>query len=128
MDIVYEQINVLVEKVNTLHEMLSDLNSKVEMSSHRSLVGNQVGVKEDVVIPMNVVGKNSPYRNYHSLASALEHKDVLLDDNYLQNNSWAQEQELSPELQIQRLTAQLTAAYNRIAALEEQLLAVKRSS
>ncbi|WP_287130203.1 hypothetical protein [Candidatus Cyanaurora vandensis] len=29
---------------------------------------------------------------------------------------------LSPEAQIQRLTAQLTAAYNRIAALEEQLL------
>ena len=29
---------------------------------------------------------------------------------------------ISPEIQIQRLTAQLTAAYNRIAALEEQLL------
>ena len=32
-------------------------------------------------------------------------------------------QDLSPQVQIQRLTAQLTAAYNRIAALEEQLLA-----
>ncbi len=30
---------------------------------------------------------------------------------------------LGPEAQIQRLSAQLTAAYNRIAALEEQLLA-----
>jgi len=30
------------------------------------------------------------------------------------------EKELTPEIQIQRLTAQLTAAYNRIAALEEQ--------
>lgn len=128
MDIVYEQINVLVEKVNTLQEMLSELNSKVEMSSNRSLVGHQVGVKDEVVRHTNVVGKNSPYRNYHSLASALEHKDVLLDDHYLQGNSWDQEQELSPEIQIQRLTAQLTAAYNRIAALEEQLLAVKRSS
>ena len=29
---------------------------------------------------------------------------------------------ITPEIQIQRLTAQLTAAYNRIAALEEQLL------
>jgi hypothetical protein len=29
---------------------------------------------------------------------------------------------LTPEIQIQRLTAQLTAAYNRIAALEEQLM------
>jgi hypothetical protein len=33
------------------------------------------------------------------------------------------EQDLAPQVQIQRLTAQLTAAYNRIAALEEQLLA-----
>lgn len=30
--------------------------------------------------------------------------------------------EMAPEAQVQRLTAQLTAAYNRIAALEEQLL------
>jgi hypothetical protein len=29
---------------------------------------------------------------------------------------------ITPEIQVQRLTAQLTAAYNRIAALEEQLL------
>ncbi|MEN9203413.1 MAG: hypothetical protein Q6K80_07005 [Thermostichus sp. DG_1_6_bins_120] len=32
-------------------------------------------------------------------------------------------QDLAPEAQVQRLSAQLTAAYNRIAALEEQLLA-----
>jgi hypothetical protein len=30
---------------------------------------------------------------------------------------------MSQELQMQRLMAQLTAAYNRIAALEEQLMA-----
>ncbi len=32
-------------------------------------------------------------------------------------------QHITAEAQVQRLTAQLTAAYNRIAALEEQLLA-----
>ena len=31
--------------------------------------------------------------------------------------------DVSPELHIRRLTAQVTAAYNRIAILEEQLLA-----
>jgi hypothetical protein len=30
---------------------------------------------------------------------------------------------MTQDIQIQRLTAQLTAAYNRIAALEEQLVA-----
>jgi hypothetical protein len=49
------------------------------------------------------------------------HKDILDDMPYLESHR--NEQVLSPELQIQRLTAQLTAAYNRIAALEEQLLA-----
>ena len=52
----------------------------------------------------------------------LEHKDILLDDSYFDKNSQSLEKELSAEIQIQRLTAQLTAAYNRIAALEEQLL------
>jgi len=53
------------------------------------------------------------------------HKDVLMDES-----DWKQVFELesepqviSSELQVRRLTAQVTAAYNRIAALEEQLLA-----
>jgi hypothetical protein len=41
----------------------------------------------------------------------------------MDNRQQIREQDLSPQIQIQRLTAQLTAAYNRIAALEEQLLA-----
>jgi hypothetical protein len=56
------------------------------------------------------------------LNSELEHKDVLIDGVYLEMNRQSGERNLSPEIQIQRLTAQLTAAYNRIAALEEQLL------
>ncbi len=51
-------------------------------------------------------------------------KDVLSDvQSYQPGNNG---RVLSPEAQIQRLTGQLTAAYNRIAALEEQLLS-KRS-
>ena len=53
----------------------------------------------------------------------MEHKDVLADGNCLDRNRQSGEKQLTPEVQIQRLTAQLTAAYNRIAALEEQLLA-----
>ena len=58
-----------------------------------------------------------------ALNGALEHKDVLVDNDYLNLEKQGAEKDLSPEIQIQRLTAQLTAAYNRIAALEEQLLA-----
>ncbi len=43
--------------------------------------------------------------------------------NPMEHRHQIREQDLSPQIQIQRLTAQLTVAYNRIAALEEQLLA-----
>lgn len=51
----------------------------------------------------------------------MEHKDVLTDGIYLDMHRQSGDN-ITPEIQIQRLTAQLTAAYNRIAALEEQLL------
>jgi hypothetical protein len=54
----------------------------------------------------------------------MEHKDVLIDGTSEMSNSHQNgEKALSADIQVQRLTAQLTAAYNRIAALEEQLLA-----
>jgi len=50
---------------------------------------------------------------------------MVLEDIQFHENSYSHHclPNISTELQIQRLTAQLTAAYNRIAALEEQLLA-----
>ena len=51
------------------------------------------------------------------------HKDILVDDNSSSSaSSGSNSDSLAPDTQIRRLTAQLTAAYNRIAALEEQLL------
>jgi hypothetical protein len=38
------------------------------------------------------------------------------------------DQPVSADLQIRRLTAQLTAAYHRIAALEEQIMAQRLQS
>ncbi|NEQ33672.1 MAG: hypothetical protein F6K04_22190 [Leptolyngbya sp. SIO4C5] len=53
----------------------------------------------------------------------VSHKDILTDNAYMNPEKSGSGKEITPEVQIQRLTAQLTAAYNRIAALEEQLLA-----
>ncbi len=51
-------------------------------------------------------------------------QDILIDSSGVEiSHHQIKEQDLAPQIQIQRLTAQLTAAYNRIAALEEQLLA-----
>lgn len=57
-----------------------------------------------------------------NLRMGLEHKDILVDSGYPVMETSQGDRKLAPEIQIQRLTAQLTAAYNRIAALEEQLL------
>ena len=48
----------------------------------------------------------------------MEHKDILVDGSGWEGDA---NEGLSPDTQIRRLTAQLTAAYNRIATLEEQL-------
>ena len=57
-------------------------------------------------------------------APSLQHKDILPDE--LESPPfWFLDiaQPATSELQIYRLTAQLTAAYHRIAALEERLIA-----
>ena len=63
-----------------------------------------------------------------SLSLLNQHKDVLVDDESIHasvsdNNQHAEA--ISCEEQVHRLTAQLTAAYYRIASLEEQLLAIR---
>ncbi|CAN1210413.1 hypothetical protein TUMEXPCC7403_09470 [Tumidithrix helvetica PCC 7403] len=54
--------------------------------------------------------------------AAIEHKDVLVEKNHTTWSNHVNEHEISSEWQVRRLTAQLTTAYNRIAALEEELL------
>lgn len=54
--------------------------------------------------------------------NGLQHKDVLFDESANLEGYPMDEKSMSPELQIKRLTAQLTVAYKRIAQLEEQLL------
>lgn len=118
MDSLQDQVSVLNSKVDALHQLVEQLESQtVEVLSEIK------GIKG---------GSHSSQVNHSSRSLALvrtfdgemEHKDVLSDfTTYPESDSQGGERILSPEVQIQRLTAQLTAAYNRIAALEEQLLA-----
>ncbi|MGD2180008.1 hypothetical protein [Lusitaniella coriacea] len=64
-----------------------------------------------------------PLPQHNNVDEAMRHKDILLDSRDWENPTAVEkENSLSSDLQIRRLTAQVTAAYNRIAALEEQLL------
>ncbi|NER47415.1 MAG: hypothetical protein F6J92_12080 [Symploca sp. SIO1A3] len=122
MDSVEEQIITLTHKVDVLYQMIDQLSQNVSefLSQIREAPIDGANASE---VGSHLRGRGGMSRSPTLLESVMEHKDVLMDGNthsssYQQNS----ESSLSAELQVQRLTAQLTAAYNRIAALEEQLL------
>ncbi len=119
MDSIKNQVNGLNDKIETLCQMVEHLNER--MGEILSEVKRSTPKETDQFIGR--VGERPSYSSLTRVDAALAHKDILIDNSYSDSNSTNREKELGPEIQIQRLTAQLTAAYNRIAALEEQLLA-----
>ena len=121
MDALQVQISELHQKIDQLHKLVERISSQVN-----SLTEEQKHHAENQAYSLSVISplKSNSSAHYSEEENPLTHKDVLVDDRNNQNNAIsAKEQDLSPDIQIRRLTAQLTAAYNRIAALEEQLLA-----
>ncbi|NJL83454.1 MAG: hypothetical protein HC890_11795 [Chloroflexaceae bacterium] len=115
MDSLQSHILELDRKVERLNQMVERLGSHITAASiHRE---NRLS---------HSTGSNSSLLDCERARTelAIEHKDILVDSNSWEN-SRQNEQQLSPEIQIRRLTAQLTASYNRIAVLEEQLLACR---
>lgn len=119
MDTIQTQINTLHGKVDTLHQLIEQLSLNLSQAvGEIKLMPSQNNARSSFITS---TGRYSSYvRNGEY---SMEHKDVLADNNDIESLSHNGEKALSTEVQIQRLTAQLTAAYNRIAALEEQLLA-----
>lgn len=119
MEPLQKQVLILSNKVDTLYQVVDRLNDQVSSALTECRL-TPASAPTDVTAEANGrYGNNS----YSVSKSVMEHKDVLLDSNELETHLHNGEKELAPEIQIQRLMAQLTAAYNRIAALEEQLLA-----
>lgn len=119
MEPLQKQVTTLSQKVDALYQVVDQLNAQVaDALSECRLTPMQDG--NGNFLATENTGRY-PSLGYSSHKPAMEHKDVLTDNNSNANKSG--EKELTPEIQIRRLTAQLTAAYNRIAALEEQLLA-----
>lgn len=122
MDTLEKQLLALQEKVDALYQIIEQLNVRFLAAIDTGKVKLNPETKETVNINYSKYS-NPWYQSYGD--STMEHKDVLKDHNRSgEGSSQASgQQAMSTELQIQRLTAQLTAAYNRIAALEEQLVA-----
>ena len=119
MEPLQQQVTILSNKLDALYQIVDGLSGKVSDALSECRL-TPIGANKET-LGIDSAGR---YVNQSSIARPMmEHKDVLVDSNKLDSHIQTGEKELAPEIQIRRLTAQLTAAYNRIAALEEQLLA-----
>ena len=118
MELLQKQILALITKVEAIYTIIEQLNDKVS----NYVVAEKANKYQTIKTDSNLQQTSQFKEKYDYPNPELEHKDVLVDDNYLNKSSQNVDEELTSNIQIQRLTAQLTAAYNRIAALEEQLL------
>lgn len=118
MQPVEQQIKILATKVDDVYQILDRL--------HHHLVPEPAGDEQIAALAIDQELPDShqsrPAVEVASSADWLVHQDVLVDHQGVEASHHHTEIYLSPQSQIQRLTAQLTVAYNRIAALEEQLL------
>ncbi len=122
MDSLHSQVSELHTKVDALHQMFEQFGYQ---TTEMLLTLKQMGVERNSGFQPDASMSRPTYQSYHRsvLDIDMEHKDILSDLSYTDLEAQSGERSLSPEVQVQRLTAQLTAAYNRIAALEEQLIA-----
>ncbi|MEM9156061.1 MAG: hypothetical protein AAGB13_13680 [Cyanobacteria bacterium P01_F01_bin.33] len=111
-------MEALKEQVQELHHQIDTLRLAVERLP--SLVAAEVSNRIPQVEALAPVKSHA--LNYGQIEDDI--RDILIDEGLAADSSsrMTAGQEMAPEAQVQRLTAQLTAAYNRIAALEEQLL------
>jgi hypothetical protein len=119
MELLEKQVLTLSQKVDALYQVIQRLEHKV--SQALSTCNTQETPVRDNLRGISETGSYQ-FKGHLLSNPDLEHKDVLADGIYSDINAQGGDRHLTPEIQIQRLTAQLTAAYNRIAALEEQLL------
>jgi hypothetical protein len=129
MESMQRQILELHYKVDQLYRIIEGLSNKIadatEPWGERGSHAHQKDVLAKDSQPTSLSNHTVSKRQKANKQNI--HKDILDDSNngreYYQKSDL--EELLSPDVQIQRLTAQLTASYHRIAALEEQLLAVR---
>ncbi|MDY7021779.1 MAG: hypothetical protein SWJ54_10525 [Cyanobacteriota bacterium] len=120
MDSVNQQVVALNHKVDRLYEIVIQVNDRLT-----DLLEAQASEpSESFNSNLEVIPTQPLTPQPLTLEPRLEHKDILSDDDYVTAKTMVHHEEpsITADIQIQRLTAQLTAAYNRIAALEERLL------
>lgn len=122
MDTLQKQVSELRDKIDGLYLITSEIGTQVKNLNNKS---TQRAEQESYSLPSFTSNSNSFIGQAGEAEYQLTHKDILVDDNSSTSSANSSSDNLAPDTQIRRLTAQLTAAYNRIAALEEQLLSYR---
>ncbi|BFM39427.1 hypothetical protein [Synechocystis sp. LKSZ1] len=111
-----------------LQQQIQDLSHKIDqlqqMVMHLSRQFSEVLAPGHLEGPRQDTASGASLGEVDETVLSLQHKDILPDEPE-SPPFWFLDiaQPATSELQIYRLTAQLTAAYHRIAALEERLMA-----
>jgi hypothetical protein len=123
MQPVEKKIEILANRVDDVYQILDRLHQHLlpEVRLNNTWCDN---AQEDR--PEIESRQQFPQIDIQEPSDWLVHQDVLIDSENGSSNYRRPATVLSPQSQIQRLTAQLTVAYTRIAALEEQLLSKQR--
>jgi hypothetical protein len=119
MQPVEKKIEILANRVDDVYQILDRLHQHLLPESDTGTTWPESTAKTEQKQQFAKIDIQEP-------SDWLIHQDVLVDNDHITGSYRRQETSLSPQSQIQRLTAQLTVAYSRIAALEEQLLARQR--
>ncbi|PSF37557.1 hypothetical protein C7H19_10350 [Aphanothece hegewaldii CCALA 016] len=124
MDGTQQQIVNLNRKVDQLHDIVERMSYQITaLISAKQLSSTEKQLHRQDLEPLMI--SDTSNNGSYSL-SMMEHKDIIQDDSHKGNmTNGSNDPNWSSDIQIRRLTAQLTAAYNRIAALEEQLLSYR---
>ena len=119
-----EQIQTLNIKIDQLYRIVLDLSQQIRtLTDKEPIPFYEQKSQRDTMVGQHHVSLESSSEAIDQVASRIIHKDILIDeDDNLSFWGLQNEQPLTAEIQIHRLTAQVTAAYHRIAALEEQLM------
>ncbi|GFE69993.1 hypothetical protein [Chroococcus sp. FPU101] len=120
MDGTQQQLINLNRKVEQLYDMVERMNYQITalMSTKQASREEKQQYRAETDTWMISDSNSGSYS-----LGMMDHKDILQDETH-QNSmtNSGNDANWSTDIQIRRLTAQLTAAYHRIAALEEQLL------
>lgn len=104
MEALRQQVTALTQQVDALYKLIENMNAKLLESAHETKLAQQ---HKNDCSRNGGSDKISPYQSYSSLDAMLEHKDILLDDGYFDNNSQSLEKELTADIQIQRIKLKL---------------------